>query len=87
MSVSVALAVQGGTMRSLDQKTNDEEDLQKLPADDTTPFSPPDDTTDDIPPDYQQLDTNIDEHEWYDEGRTGAAGTHDQEESNAGSRP
>jgi len=57
--------------------TNDEDRAQKLPQDDSTPFSPPsgiDDTTDDTHP---QADTNVDAHEHYDEGISGASETND----------
>jgi hypothetical protein len=52
--------------------TNDEDNQQKLPQDYSTPFSAPDgvqDTTDDTHP---QADTNVDAHEHYDEGISGA---------------
>lgn len=65
-------------MLSLDQQANDEENQQKLANDDSRPFSPPDDAQDNIPPDDPALDTGIDSHQWYDEGREGAAGTSDQ---------
>lgn len=53
--------------------TNDEDNQQKLPQDNSTPFSAPDgvqDTTDDTHP---EADTNVDSHEHYDEGISGAA--------------
>jgi hypothetical protein len=58
---------------SLDEETNDEEDLEKEDQDYSTPFSPPEGTKDTIPKDYPELDTNMDSQEWYDEGRSGAA--------------
>lgn len=54
------------------QPVNEEERLEKLPQDYDTPFSPPSgvqDTTDDTHP---QADTNVDAHEHYDEGISGA---------------
>lgn len=57
--------------------TNDEDRQQQLPGDNATPFSPPSgvqDTTDDTHP---QADTNVDAHEHYDEGISGADETVD----------
>jgi hypothetical protein len=56
---------------------NDEEEQEKLPQDYSTPFSAPsgvDDTTDDTHP---ESDTNVDAHEHYDEGISGADETSD----------
>jgi hypothetical protein len=58
--------------------TNDEDNQMKLPGDSTTPFSPPSgvqDTTDDTHP---EADTNVDAHEHYDEGISGASETIDK---------
>ena len=52
--------------------TNDEDRQEQLPGDTSTPFSPPNgvqDTADDTHP---QADTNVDDHEHYDEGISGA---------------
>ena len=57
--------------------TNDEDAQQHLPQDNSTPFSAPDgaqNTTDDTHP---QADTNVDSHEHYDEGISGASETSD----------
>jgi hypothetical protein len=56
---------------------NDEDREEKLPQDYSTPFSAPsgtDDTTDDTHP---EADTNVDVHEHYDEGISGADETSD----------
>jgi hypothetical protein len=56
---------------------NDEDNEEKLPQDYSTPFSAPsgvDDTTDDTHP---EADTNVDAHEHYDEGISGADETND----------
>jgi hypothetical protein len=56
---------------------NDEDEQEKLPEDYSTPFSAPSgtrDTTDDTHP---QADTNVDSHEHYDEGISGADETSD----------
>ena len=56
---------------------NDEDKEEKLPEDYSTPFSAPDgvqDTTDDTHP---EADTNVDSHEHYDEGISGADETND----------
>jgi len=56
---------------------NDEDREEKLPQDYSTPFSAPsgtDDTTDDTHP---EADTNVDAHEHYDEGISGADETSD----------
>jgi hypothetical protein len=65
----------GGFMaqQSVDIEDNEEEKQEKLAQDNSRPFSPPSGTKDTIPKDHQSLETNIDEHEWYDEGRDGAA--------------
>lgn len=52
--------------------TNDEDHQEELPQDNSIPFSAPSgvqDTTDDTHP---QADTNVDTHEHYDEGISGA---------------
>lgn len=57
--------------------TNDEDDLEKLPQDYSTPFSAPSgthDTTDDTHP---EADANVDSAEHYDEGISGATETSD----------
>jgi len=57
--------------------TNDEDRQEELPQDNSTPFSAPDGTdatTDDTHP---QADTNVDAHEHYDEGISGADETSD----------
>jgi hypothetical protein len=56
---------------------NDEDNQEKLPEDYSTPFSAPSgarDTTDDTHP---EADTNVDSHEHYDEGISGADETDD----------
>lgn len=68
-------------MQSLDEETNDEENEEKLDQDYSRPFSPPSGVRDDITVDDPALDTGVDPHEWYDEGRTNATGKHDQDES------
>lgn len=61
-------------MQSVDIEDNDEEKQEMLPGEDVgKPFSPPSGTKDTIPKDHQSLETGIDSHEWYDEGRSGAA--------------
>lgn len=62
---------------SLDEETNDEEKLEKEDQDYDTPFSPPDGVQDTIPKDHPELDTNADIQQWYDEGRSAAAGVSD----------
>jgi len=57
--------------------TNDEDRQEELPQDNSTPFSPPSgvqDTTDDT---HQEADTNVDAHEHYDEGISGAIEVND----------
>jgi hypothetical protein len=57
--------------------TNDEDRQEELPQDYSTPFSAPsgvNDTTDDTHP---EADTNVDSHEHYDEGISGATETSD----------
>lgn len=44
----------------------------KLAEDNDTPFSPPDDTEGQLKVDHPATDSNIDEHEAYDEGLSGA---------------
>ena len=47
---------------------------QPLPQDNGRPADPPEEDDDrTLPADYPALDTNIDAHELYDEGRAGAA--------------
>lgn len=60
-------------MLSLDLGPNKEEKLEKLASDYDKPFCPPIGVKEYIPSDYPSLDTGIDAHEWYDEGRSGAA--------------
>jgi hypothetical protein len=62
---------------SLDEEASDEEKLEKEDQDFSKPFSPPEGVQDTIPKDYPELDTNMDSQEWYDEGRSGAAGVSD----------
>lgn len=57
-------------MQSLDIELNEEEKLEKLAQDFDKPFSPPADIKEGIPRDYPTLDTDVDEHEWYDAGAT-----------------
>lgn len=47
---------------------------QQLPQDHDTPFSPPDGVQDRIDDTHQTTDTNITEHQQYDEGIEGASG-------------
>lgn len=50
-----------------------DEPVQPLPQDGDTPFSEPSDVPDDdVPTDAPALDTNIEQAEVYDEGRSGA---------------
>lgn len=42
--------------------------MQQLPDEDDTPFSLPSDVPEIMPIDYPQLDSNVDQHEAYDEG-------------------
>jgi hypothetical protein len=53
----------------------DEEEQQKLPEDYDTPFRPADDTdpNDRLDDTHPTTDSNIDAHEMYDEGISGAA--------------
>ena len=62
---------------SVDEEANDEEKQEKEDQDYDTPFSPPDGTLDRIPKDHPEIDTNMDSQQWYDEGRSGAAGVTD----------
>jgi len=64
---------------SLDEEANDEEKQEKESQDYGTPFSPPEGVKDNIPKDHPELDTNVDIQEWYDEGRSKAAGVSDPE--------
>lgn len=70
-------------MQSLDQEMNEEEMAEATPDERkqkfSNPFSPPSGIQDDIPPDHPSLD-EVQTEEWYDEGRTGASGVHDQDE-------
>lgn len=63
---------------SLDEEANDEEKQEKEDQDYSTPFSPPQGVQDTVPKDHPELDTNMDSQEWYDEGRSGAAGVDDK---------
>lgn len=62
-------------MQSVDIEPNEEEKLEKLDQDYDRPFSPPASIEDreQLPKNHPALDTGIDSHEWYDEGRSGAA--------------
>jgi hypothetical protein len=62
---------------SVDEETNDEEKQEKESQDYDTPFSPPSGVQDTIQKDHPEVDTNMDTQEWYDEGRSGAAGVSD----------
>lgn len=64
-------------MYSLDEEASDEEKQEKEDQDYDTPFSPPDGVQDRVPKDHPEIDTNMDSQEWYDEGRSGAAGVTD----------
>ncbi len=61
-------------MQSVDIEPNEEEKLEKLEQDYDKPFSPPASIEDSerLPKNHPALDTGIDAHEWYDEGRSGA---------------
>lgn len=60
-------------MYSVDIEPNKEERQEKLDQDFDRPFCPPWDVKECIPNDFPSLDTGIDLHEWYDEGRSAAA--------------
>ncbi|MBI2009478.1 hypothetical protein HYS84_03700 [Candidatus Saccharibacteria bacterium] len=62
-------------MQSVDIEPNKEEKLEKLEQDWDKPFSPPAlvEERERLPKNHPALDTGIDAHEWYDEGRAGAA--------------
>lgn len=60
-------------MWALDIEPNEEERREKLSQDFDTPFSPPQDIPALIPVDDPVLDDPVDEHQYYDEGRAGAA--------------
>jgi hypothetical protein len=64
-------------MYSLDEETNEEEDLEKEDQDYSTPASPPSGIKTSLPKDHPTLDTDADIDEWYDAGRDGAAGVED----------
>lgn len=51
---------------------NDEDKSQQLPQDNSTPFSAPSGTPDDVDDTHPQADINVDDHEHYDEGISGA---------------
>jgi hypothetical protein len=51
---------------------NDEERQEKLPNDYSTPFSPPSGVKDNADDTHPEADTNVDSHERYDEGISGA---------------
>jgi hypothetical protein len=56
---------------------DDEEKKEKLDNDYDTPFSLPSDVNQGISDDNQVTDTNLDSHELYDAGISGAAGATD----------
>lgn len=60
---------------SVDEEPNKEEKLEKLSEDHAKPFSPPPDIKgqDRLPKDHPDLDTDVDEDEWYGEGSNAAA--------------
>ena len=62
-------------MQSVDIEPNKEEKLEKLEQDWDKQFSPPSqiEERERLPKNHPALDTGIDAHEWYDEGRAGAA--------------
>jgi hypothetical protein len=64
-------------MQSLDDNLSDEEKEEKLDQDFEHPFSEPTDTPGQgtIARDDPSLDTDIDEDEWYSEGRAAASGS------------
>ena len=64
-------------MYSLDEETNEEENLEKEDQDYSTPASPPDGVQTSLPKDHPTLDTDADIDEWYDAGRDAAAGVED----------
>lgn len=60
--------------QSMSLAPDEEEKQEQLPQDYSTPFSPPSGVTDTSDDTHPQSDTNIDEHEHYDEGIAGATG-------------
>lgn len=70
-------------MQSLDDNPNKEEKEEKLDQDFQTPFSEPDDIPGQgkVPRDHPTLDTDVDEDEWYGEGRADASGSDASEKS------
>jgi hypothetical protein len=70
-------------MQSLDDNANDEEKQEKLDQDFDKPFSEPSDIPGQgkIPRDDPSLDTDVDEDEWYSEGRADASGNDASEKS------
>ena len=61
-------------MQSLDDQANEEEKLEKLDQDQDKPFLEPTDIKGQgrTARDHPETDTNIDEDEWYSEGRNSA---------------
>lgn len=57
---------------------------QPLAQDNDTPSAPPDEQDDQLPADHPALDSNIDAHELYDEGYSGAAEVPTQKEYDDG---
>jgi hypothetical protein len=70
---------------SVDEEPDKEEKEEKLPEDNSKPFSPPSDVKGQgrLPKDHPNLDTDIDEDEWYGEGGNAAA----EEPDNPGDEP
>lgn len=62
-------------MQSLDDNPNEEEKLEKLDQDFDKPFSPPSDIKGQgrLARDHPDLDTDVDEDEWYDKGVNAAS--------------
>lgn len=56
---------------------NDEDREEELEEDNSTPFSAPTGTNDSTDDTHPQADTNVDDHEHYDEGISGADETND----------
>lgn len=67
------------TMQSGDLEANDEEGQEILPEDGHRPAYQADDVQQTLPSDHPSTDDRLDEHEQYDEGLDGAAGTEDPE--------
>jgi hypothetical protein len=70
-------------MQSLDDNGSDEEKMEKLDQDYERPFSEPTDIPGQgkIQRDDPSLDTDVDEDEWYSEGRAAASGSDASEQS------